>query len=348
MKWLGTVLMWSILAGQASAEDTPASPAQHAAVTNQTMKQGGDAVVPEAKWSETVGGLQYRLYVAPHDPTKTRPVDALTFEVRNVTDEPIEIETFNGKTPWLDVRITGYRELMTPPVFAKVHPEPLALQPGKTWTCKVSDGYHIAYGRTGGGDYHDGGWVKFNPGGKTYELSIRGSSTLAPLTARLTLPARAKPAVYWPPTGKPAPLSTAWSQAPGFDLQTRIAAHAKAFTLGKSIPMRVELRHKELKFWGFATGGSFYQGTITVSDAAGKQVGRSTPILDFNTLLREKEIRVVALFDLSHAQYGVSKPGKYSVRFDGVPKKPNLVALPASEAFEFEVRGISQQSEDKK
>jgi len=111
--------------------------------------------------------------------------------------------------------------------------------------------------------------------------------------------------------------------------------------------MRVELRHKDMKFWGFATGGSFYQGTITVSDAAGKQMGRRTTILDFNTLLREKEIRVVALFDLSHAEYGIGKPGKYSVRFSGEPKKPNLVALPAFEAFEFEVRGISQQSEDR-
>jgi len=36
---------------------------------------------------------------------------------------------------------------------------------------------------------------------------------------------------------------------------------------------------------------------------------------------------------------GINKPGKYSVRFDGVPKKRNLVALPASDAFEFEVRG---------
>ena len=48
---------------------------------------------------------------------------------------------------------------------------------------------------------------------------------------------------------------------------------------------------------------------------------------------------MVALFDLSHPEYGVDKPGRYLVRFDGVSKKPNLVALPASEAFEFEVRG---------
>jgi hypothetical protein len=87
---------------------------------------------------------------------------------------------------------------------------------------------------------------------------------------------------------------------------------------------------------------------LTVSDATGKQVGRRTAILDFNTLLREKEIRVVALFDLSHAEYGIEKPGKYSVRFDGVPKKPNLVALPASPAFQFEVRGTSQQPEGKR
>ena len=106
----------------------------------QTMRQGRDAVAPESKWSETAGGLQYRLYVAPHDAAKTKAVDALTFEVRNVTNKPIEIETFNGKTPWLDVRIMGYRELMTPPVFATVRREPLALQPGKTWNSKVSDG----------------------------------------------------------------------------------------------------------------------------------------------------------------------------------------------------------------
>jgi hypothetical protein len=190
--------------------------------------------------------------------------------------------------------------------------------------------------------------VKFDPAGKTYELSAKPVSMSrpgAPLTVELELPARPKPAVYWPPTGKPAPLSTAWSQTPGFDLQTRIAAHAKAFTLGKSIPMRVELRHKDLKSWGLATHAGGYQGTITVSDAAGKQVGRRTAGLDFNTLLREKEVRVVALFDLSHAEYGIGKPGKYLVQFDGVPKKPNLVALPATEAFELEVRG-AERSED--
>jgi len=342
MTWLGTVLVSCTLAGQVFAEDTTVSPAQHAAVTNQAVMQGGDTVAREPEWSETVGGLQYRLYVAPHDPAKTKAVDALTFEIRNVTDKPIEIETFNRKTPCLDVRITGYRELRTPPVFAKVRLEPLALQPGKTWTCKVSGGYLIAYGRTGGGDLHNNGWVKFNPAGKTYELSIRGSSKRTPgalLTARITLPARPEPAVYWPPTGKPAPLSTPWSLPTEEGLQTRIAAHAKSFVLGESIPMRVELQHKELKSWGIATGGGFYRGTITVSDVTGKQVGRRTAILDFNTFLREKEIRVVALFDLSHAEYGIDKPGKYSARFDGVPKKPNLVALPASEAFQFEVRG---------
>jgi len=342
MKWLGTVLVWCTLAGEASAKDAPENLAQHGAVNDQAVKQGSDTVAPEPEWSDTVGGLQYRLYVAPHDPAKTRPVDALTFEVRNVTDEPIEIEAFNGKTPCLDVRITGYRELRTPPVFARVRLEPLALQPGRTWTCKISGGYLIAYGRNGGGDLHDGDWVKFNPAGKTYEISIRGSSRRTPgalLTARITLPARPKPAVYWPPTGEPAPMSTAWSQAPEEYLQTRIAAHAKSFVLGKSIPMRVELRHKDMKDWGIATTLGVYQGTITVSDATGKQVGQRTAALDFNTALREKEIRVVALFDLSHAEYGIDKPGKYSVRFDGMPKTPNLVALPASEAFQFEVRG---------
>ena len=309
MKWLGILLVSSILVGQASAEDAPANPAQHAAVTNQAVKQGGDAVASEAKWSETAGGLQYRLYVAPHDPAKTRPVDALTFEVRNVTDKPIEIETFNGKVPNLQVRISGYRELDTLPAFAKVRLQPFSLQPGKTWTCKVSDGYLIAYGRNGDGDFCDEGdsRVKFDPAGKTYEISARPSPAITPdapfVTAKLELPARPEPAVYWPPTGKPAPLSTTWSQPTEVGLQTRIAAHAKTFVLGKSIPMRVELRHEDMKDWNTAVALAHHLSTITVSDVTGKQVGQSKAMVFFHGV--RGAFQVLGLFDLSRAKYGI-------------------------------------------
>jgi hypothetical protein len=131
------------------------------------------------------------LYVAPHDPAKTRPVDALTFEVRNATDKPIEIDTFNGRTPCLDVRITGYRKLRTPPAFGGARREPFALEPGKTWNCKVSDGYLIAYGRYGGGDSFEDGWVEFDPAGKMYELSIMRGAGLRRLLNDL---AKRKPA----------------------------------------------------------------------------------------------------------------------------------------------------------
>ncbi|MDK1032792.1 MAG: hypothetical protein QGD94_12345, partial [Planctomycetia bacterium] len=126
-----------------------------------------------AAWGPVSNGLRCRLYVAPHDPAKTKPIRQLTFEVRNVSGKPITIPTYYNNTLILDVRVKDYPELSTPPSWGKLSIHPYVLQRGQLFAYKVSENYFIAYGRSERGRE----WVRFDPAGKIYEISVIMEST---------------------------------------------------------------------------------------------------------------------------------------------------------------------------
>jgi len=202
--------------------------------------EGCNTLVAEGEWSKAGGGLQCRLYVAPHDPAKTKPVDALTFEIRNVTDKPITVPVYGPGDARLMLAVTveSYPELESPHFISDALISPLVLQPGKTFTFKVSGQYSVAHwGR------RDGKVVLFDPAGKTYQLRVTmdpgvneigiPDTTVSPPrwskikcwtgrlisnTVAVPLPARKKPAVHWTPVQsqtKPSDLSAAQQGAAG-------------------------------------------------------------------------------------------------------------------------------------
>ncbi|MBL7223638.1 MAG: hypothetical protein ISS72_07285 [Candidatus Brocadiae bacterium] len=314
---------------------------------------------PPPRWSKPVGGIQCKLFIAPHDPTKTRTMAALTLEIRNVSAEAITLPTFNGNTAILDVRVEGYPKLRSPLSWSGAFVKPRALPPGETWTYRVGEHYGVAYGR------YDGGWRVFDPAGKTYRVSVAllgrdqshawdsrppsgwprevgcWNGRVESNALSVVMPARPRPATHWPGSGTPAPLTTPWSKATEHGLQTRIAAHAGTFVAGKPAHMRLELRHETGEAWALKGARGQYRAAIAVADAAGEQTGQRMLRLDFKSGLEASEVRVLALFDLSDTEFGLKGPGKYTVRFGGFAWKPRtnwrLVSLPPSPPMAFDL-----------
>lgn len=128
------------------------------------------APAAEAKWSEPVNGLQCRLYVAPYDPAKSRPIHALTFELRNAGDKPIAVPAVQGSAPFLlHLHIADHPDVLSPAQWGGVIPRPYILQPKQTWAYRVGRDYLIAYGRL---DRKRDSWARFDGEGKTYRLSV--------------------------------------------------------------------------------------------------------------------------------------------------------------------------------
>ena len=208
--------------------------------SDQAHGEGCDKDIAKVEWSETVGGLQCRLYVAPHDPAKTRPVDALTFEVRNATDKPITVPVYGPGDARLMLAVTveSYPELESPHFISDTLISPLVLQPGQAFAFKVSGQYQVAWW-----GHRDGEVVLFDPAGKTYQLRVTmdpgvneigiPDTKVSPVRWRMIqcwngrlisntvvvpLPARKKPAVHWAPVQsqtKPADQSAAQPGAAG-------------------------------------------------------------------------------------------------------------------------------------
>ncbi len=129
-----------------------------------------------------------------------------------------------------------------------------------------------------------------------------------------------------------------WSKPSREGLQTRLTVPTRQFATGEQIPARLELRHKDGKSFAQNTIASQYRGRITVTDARGKAVGERTYPLDFNTILKAGETRVLCEFDLA-TDYALRTPGRYAVRFGGHKNTPQgLVDLPASPSLEVEIR----------
>jgi hypothetical protein len=340
-------------------------------LVRRAEKQGADAARPSPNagmpWSKPLNGLQCRLYFAEQDPVRRQAVDALTFAVRNITQDPITLSTWNAGTPMLTFRVSGYGsgELDSAHTAEPDEATPYVLQPRATLTCSIAKHYTLLYGRAinpyrPGKDClpEDTRWILFDPAGKTYEIqatligwpAVRDGNgqivqcwngRLDSNTIRLSLAARPKPARYWPTSPPPDAPASEWSAADEHGLQTRLIFMVRRAVQGSPMPLRVELRHKDGKEWAQNSIGGGYRGSLAVTDGSGKELTQCCHDLRFNTWIHAGQVLHLCLVDLDDEPYRLDKPGKYTVQFLGPQagelKGKGLIDLPATPKLEFEI-----------
>ncbi|MBM4038822.1 MAG: hypothetical protein FJ290_09935 [Planctomycetes bacterium] len=131
---------------------------------------GAEAQEADGGWSKPVNGLRCKLYVASHDPAKTKAVEALTFELQNVSDRAIAFPTYCGEPPVVSIHIEGYPELRSPILYSAIHLEPKLLLPRQALAWRLCERYGVAYGRFDRDK--ERGWIVFDPAGKSYRLQV--------------------------------------------------------------------------------------------------------------------------------------------------------------------------------
>jgi hypothetical protein len=319
----------------------------------------------EPEWSNPVGGLQCRLYLPPIDPKITQAEYALLFELRNADREPIVLPLASGAPVVLTLHVTDYPELQSANTHTGQQSEWQILDPGRVFSYRVTRDFIIAYGRFDGVQ-----WQRFDPAGKTYEVTadflsgvgqvtgpregggLESRKTVKVWTGNLSsnsirLPLGQGPieSRYWPPRPPTAAPASEWSEPSNHGLQTRVVFLTEQPTAGKPIIGRIQLREKDGKDWAQNAIFMSYKGDLVLVGPDGKEIARQSYSLGFNTIVHAGRTLTLCQFDLDLKPFLLAKPGKYSVRFDGFSagqmESKGAVDLPESPLLKFEVAPAS-------
>jgi hypothetical protein len=331
------------------------------------------AAEKEPEWSKPVAGLQCRLYVPPFDPKKTRAENALLFELRNAGREPIVLPLASGAPDFLTLHVADYPELQSATGHGDPQPQWQIIEPGKTFSYRVTQDYTIAYGRLDNGQ-----WQRFNPAGKTYEITADFWSSAGQVTGpregggpgtrktvkgwtghlssnSVRLPLNQVPkedqgpkdSRYWPPRPPAAAPKSEWSEAGEHGLQTRLVFLTERPTAGEPIIGRVELRQKDGKDWAANAMVMNYAGDVVLLGDDGKEITRQRYSLRFNTMVPAGRTLTLCQFDLDLKPFLLAKPGKYAIRFAGYQagqlKGRGATDLPESPQLGFDVVGANEK-----
>ncbi len=116
----------------------------------------GCASQPE--WSPAVGGLSCRVHTLDDSPL-------LTVAIRNQSDAPVSLPTWNDGVPRLTIKIREEPEVLSPPSFGGAMPTKRVVPPGETYTFPLIGAYLLFYGTP-----TDDGWTPFVPTDETYHI----------------------------------------------------------------------------------------------------------------------------------------------------------------------------------
>jgi hypothetical protein len=319
---------------------------------------------PEVKWGEPVDGLQTRLTVDFIDGVA---YPLFHIDVRNVSDQPIQMGEVTGGTP---LRLIGQGGDALDGFWGLMSALP------RSYENLLPPGKQMVFGSASLAIHFD----RKDPIPGTYTLqwgsvpvshAWNGRVPPPSNTARFTIkPMPPKRSVKWLD-------SHAWSKVPG-SLQARLTAPARKFASGKPIPIRLELCNVGGEPVRYHNGATYIVGGIQVIGPDGRELPWKAPasirsyawmldmalgLVDVRELGLEGPVWTVGStgppippdkrvkldeFNLA-SSYHMRKPGRYKVKYrghaghgDGAP------SMPPSPTFEIEVGAdrISQTDGD--